>query len=113
MKNGNVLLYNSTSNANSAFYVNFRYDSTTALSTQTINGDVITATVIWCSTGTSSYLNVVDIDGVTQTVNWVGGSAPSDGWVVINLIFTLSQCLILVLVGPFFTTKQNVHRGEV
>ena len=79
LKNGNVLLYNSTSNANSAFYVNFRYDSTTALSTQTINGDVITATVIWCSTGTSSYINVVDIDGVTQTVNWVGGSAPSDG----------------------------------
>ena len=79
LKNGNVLLYNSTSNANSAFYVNFRYDSTTALSTQTINGDVITATIIWCSTGTSSYINVVDIDGVTQTVNWVGGSAPSDG----------------------------------
>ena len=79
LKNGNVLLFNSTSNGNSAFYVNFRYDSTTALSTQTNTGDVITATIIWCSTGTSSYINVVDIDGVTQTVNWVGGSAPSDG----------------------------------
>ena len=54
-------------------------DSTTALSTQTNTGDVITATIFWCSTGTSSYINVVDIDGVTQTVNWVGGAAPTDG----------------------------------
>ena len=79
LEDGNVFYYGSTSNANSAFYINFRYDSTTALSTQTNTGDVITATIFWCSTGTSSYINVVDIDGVTQTVNWVGGSAPTDG----------------------------------
>ena len=79
LEDGNVFYYGSTSNANSAFYINFRYDSTTALSTQTNTGDVITATIFWCSTGTSSYINVVDIDGVTQTVNWVGGAAPTDG----------------------------------
>ena len=79
LEDGNVFYFGSTSNANSAFYINFRYDSTTALSTQTNTGDVITATIFWCSTGTSSYINVVDIDGVTQTVNWVGGAAPTDG----------------------------------
>ena len=79
LEDGNVFYYGSTSNGNSAFYINFRYDSTTALSTQTNTGDVITATIFWCSTGTSSYINVVDIDGVTQTVNWVGGAAPTDG----------------------------------
>jgi hypothetical protein len=79
LEDGNVFYFGSTSNGNSAFYINFRYDSTTALSTQTNTGDVITATIFWCSTGTSSYINVVDIDGVTQTVNWVGGSAPTDG----------------------------------
>ena len=79
LEDGNVFYYGSTSNGNSAFYVNFRYDSTTALSTQTNTGDVITVTIFWCSTGTTSYINVVDIDGVTQTVNWVGGSAPTDG----------------------------------
>ena len=79
LEDGNVFYYGSTSNANSAFYVNFRYDGTTDLSTQTNTGDVITVTIFWCSTGTSSYINVVDIDGVTQTVNWVGGSAPTDG----------------------------------
>ena len=79
LEDGNVFYYGSTSNGNSAFYVNFTYDSTTALSTQTNTGDVITVTIFWCSTGTTSYINVVDIDGVTQTVNWVGGSAPTDG----------------------------------
>ena len=79
LEDGNVFYFGSTSNANSAFYINFRYDSTTALSTQTNTGDVITATIFWCSTGTASYINVVDIDGVTQTVNWVGGAAPTDG----------------------------------
>ena len=58
---------------------NIRYSSLIPLG-QAINvGEGITVTIIHTVNNTAHNVTGLDIDGVQQTVNWIGGSAPSDG----------------------------------
>ena len=42
-------------------------------------GEAITVTIVHAVNNTNHNVSGLDIDGTTVTVNWVGGSAPSDG----------------------------------
>lgn len=68
-----------TPNADQDVTLNFRWNSGTTLNTKMSTGQVITAAVL-ITIGTTPYRVVtVQVDGVTQTVRWQGGSAPASG----------------------------------
>ena len=58
---------------------NLRLNSTVGFNTIMATGDVMNFTLAHNVNATTAYVNNVFIEGVAQTENWVGGSAPSDG----------------------------------
>ena len=42
-------------------------------------GEALTVTIIQSTNNSSYNVSGLDIDGTTVTVNWIGGSVPSDG----------------------------------
>jgi hypothetical protein len=68
-----------TSNATANHTLNFRYSSGITLNTALAVGDSIT--LVWLNTNgaTAYYPNVIQIDGVTITPKWQGGTAPTAG----------------------------------
>lgn len=50
--------------------------------------DVLTVTIM-CTGAAGSYFNGLSIDGVSQTVNWAGGSPPGDGSAKDMYVFTI------------------------
>ena len=68
-----------TSNATANHTINVRGDGSTTFNSLVAVGDSMT--VVWANTnGTTAYWNnVLQIDGVSQTVRWQGGNAPTSG----------------------------------
>lgn len=68
-----------TSNATANHTINIRGDGSTTFNSLIAVGDSMT--VVWANTnGTTAYWNnVLQIDGVSQTIRWQGGSAPTGG----------------------------------
>ena len=58
---------------------NLRLNSTVGFNTIMATGDVMNFTLAHNVNATTAYVNNIFIEGVAQTENWVGGSAPSDG----------------------------------
>lgn len=58
---------------------NFRYNSSTSLNSIMNIGEAISVVIIVTAGGVGAYHLNVNVDGVGQTENWAGGSAPSDG----------------------------------
>ena len=58
---------------------NIRYSSSRTLDNTMNTGEAITVTIVHAVNNTNHNVSGLDIDGTTVTVNWVGGSAPSDG----------------------------------
>ena len=58
---------------------NIRYSSTRSLDNTMNTGEAITVTIVHTVNNSSHNVTGLDIDGTTVTVNWVGGSAPTDG----------------------------------
>ena len=58
---------------------NVRYSATKTLGSSMSVGEGISVTIIHSVNNSSYKVTGLDIDGVTQTVSWIGGSAPSDG----------------------------------
>jgi hypothetical protein len=58
---------------------NLRLKSNVGFNTIMATGDVMNFTLAHNVNATTAYVNNVFIEGVAQTENWVGGSAPSDG----------------------------------
>ena len=58
---------------------NIRYSSTIPLGQSMNIGEGIAVTIIQSVNNANYNVTGLDIDGVTQTVSWIGGSAPSDG----------------------------------
>ena len=63
--------------------------------------DVVTLTIM-CVGAAGSYINGLTIDGSSQTVNWAGGSAPSEGSAMDIYVFT-----IVKTAGSAFTVFGN------
>lgn len=72
-----ILYLTSTATANGT--VNFRGNSTVALGTILNTGQAITLSLLVTTGGIAYKANVVQIDGVVQTVKWAGGLEPSSG----------------------------------
>ena len=68
-----------TSNASANWTVNFRASSGTSLDTAMATGETVTAVFLVTNGATAYYNNVVQVDGVTVTPKWQGGSAPTVG----------------------------------
>ena len=68
-----------TANLGTDIRPNIRYSSTRTLDNTMSVGESITVTIIHAVNNTSHNVSGLDIDGTTVTVNWIGGSAPSDG----------------------------------
>ena len=58
---------------------NIRYSSTRSVDNTMAVGESITITIIHAVNNTAHNVSGLEIDGNIVTVNWVGGSAPSDG----------------------------------
>ena len=58
---------------------NIRYSSSIPLGQSMNIGEGLTVTIIQSTNNASHKVTGLDIDGVQQTVSWIGGSAPSDG----------------------------------
>ena len=68
-----------TANLNGDIRPNIRYSSTRTLNNVMNNNEGITVTIIHAVNNSNHNISGLEIDGSIQTVNWVGGSAPSDG----------------------------------
>jgi hypothetical protein len=72
-----ILYY--TGNATSNFTLNIRGDGTTTLSSLVAVNDSITVVFANTNSTVGYYPSVFQIDGVTNTPKWLGGSAPTTG----------------------------------
>ena len=68
-----------TANLGASITPNIRYNGSIALNAAMSNSEGLTITIITAVNNASYYVNGLSIDGSSQTVNWIGGSAPSDG----------------------------------
>ena len=59
--------------------INFRGDGSTTLNSMLANNESITVSVVTTQGSTAYYLNAYQIDGVSVTPKWQGGSAPAAG----------------------------------
>ena len=53
--------------------------STTGINTDMSVGEAINVTGITSANATTAYVNAITIDGIANSVNWVGGTAPAAG----------------------------------
>ena len=68
-----------TANLNGDIRPNIRYSGTRTLNNVMNNNEGITVTIIHAVNNTTHNISGLEIDGTIQTVNWIGGSAPTDG----------------------------------
>ena len=68
-----------TANLGAAIAPNIRYNGSISLNSVMNNSEGLTVTIITAVNNSAYYVNGLSIDGSSQTVNWIGGSAPSDG----------------------------------
>ena len=68
-----------TANLGTDIRPNIRYSATRTLNNTMNIGEGITVTIIHAVNNTAHNVSGLEIDGAIQNVNWVGGSAPSDG----------------------------------
>ena len=68
-----------TANLGAAIAPNIRYNGSTTLNSAMNTSEGLTITIITAVNNAAYYVNGLSIDGSSQTVNWIGGSAPSDG----------------------------------
>ena len=68
-----------TANLGADVRPNIRYSSARTLNNVMSNNEGITVTIIQAVNNTAHNISGLEIDGTIQTVNWIGGSAPSDG----------------------------------
>ena len=73
------MILRSLANATSSFIINLRGDASTTFGSLLTFPKATTFTIYSASNNASYYLTSFQIDGVTQTVKWSGGSAPSAG----------------------------------
>lgn len=72
-----VLYY--TNNASANFTLNMRGNATTTLNSLMQTGEVITVTFLNTNGATAYYQNGLQVDGISVTPKWQGGSAPTAG----------------------------------
>ena len=68
-----------TANLGADVRPNIRYSSTRTLNNTMNVGEAITVTIVHAVNNTNHNVTGLEIDGAIVTVNWIGGSAPSDG----------------------------------
>ena len=72
-----ILYYTSNSSAN--FTLNFAFSSGTSMNTALAAGQTITGVFLNTNGATPYYANAFQIDGVSVTPKWQGGTAPTAG----------------------------------
>ena len=68
-----------TSNAGANWVFNFRGGVSTTLNSMLATGEVMTVALLTTQGSTAYYATGIQIDGVSQTVKWSNGTAPSAG----------------------------------
>lgn len=68
-----------TSDATANCTLNFRASSTTPINDFLATGQSITSTMMVTNGSIAYYINAVQVDSITQSVKWAGGTAPSSG----------------------------------
>ena len=68
-----------TSNARANWVFNFRGGVSTTLNSMLATGEVMTVALLTTQGSTAYYATGIQIDGVSQTVKWSNGTAPSSG----------------------------------
>lgn len=68
-----------TSSATANFALNFRGNSVATLNSMMDIGECVTTTFLNTCGGTAYYNTSILVDGITTTVNWQGGTAPTSG----------------------------------
>ena len=73
------MVHYKTANLGAAITPNIRYNGSISLNSVMNGSEGFTITIITAVNNAAYYVNGLSIDGSSQTVNWIGGSAPSDG----------------------------------
>ena len=68
-----------TANLGATITPNVRYSSSKTLNATMSIGEGITLTIITFANNAAYYVSGLNIDGNSASINWIGGSAPSDG----------------------------------
>ena len=68
-----------TANLGTDIRPNIRYSATRTLNNVMNVGEGITVTIIHTVSNTAHNVSGLEIDGAIQSVNWIGGAAPTDG----------------------------------
>ena len=68
-----------TANLGTDIRPNIRYSSSVTLNAAMNVGEGLTVTIIHAVNNTAHNVSGLEIDGAIQTVNWIGGAAPTDG----------------------------------
>ena len=68
-----------TANLGAAISPNVRYNGSTTLNAAMNIGEAVTVTIITFVNNAAYYVSGLNIDGSSASINWIGGSAPSDG----------------------------------
>jgi hypothetical protein len=68
-----------TSNAANNFTLNIRGNSSTTLNSILTTGQSITLALLVTNGATPYYMTALQVDGVSQTIRWQGGTAPTSG----------------------------------
>ena len=77
LNNQSILYY--TSNATANFTLNFAFSSGTSVNTALATGQTVTCVFLNTNGTTAYYANAFQVDGVSVTPKWQGGTAPSAG----------------------------------
>src|SRR6056300_1794270 len=77
-----------TANASANFTVNLRGDGSNSLDASMDTGESITVAYVSKQNATAYYNTTVQVDGSTVTPVWQGGSAPTEGNVTSNDVYT-------------------------
>ncbi len=75
----NGMIHYFSTNSAATWTPNFRYNGSTTLGSKVTTGQAITVVVVSAQNSTSHFAAQMTIDGVAQTEEWNGGSAPSAG----------------------------------
>jgi hypothetical protein len=68
-----------TANLGASIAPNIRYNGSTSLNDAMNSGEALTVTIITFVNNAAYYVSGLNIDGSSASINWIGGSAPSDG----------------------------------
>jgi len=73
----NGMIWNGSANASGPFTFNIRGNASTTFDSLLVTGKSTVMTLFSANNASANYMSALQIDGVSQTIKWAGGTAPT------------------------------------